>query len=134
RIEGTPFRRPREQGSVNGILIHCQVRRPPAGRRSLRVHAAPSCPWRPLRAPGHARNRSLRPRRAALPPRARRPRELRGALPRVRVGTGTARVGNRLDVTSRQPRAFPSCTSAHGRSCMSILWIILIIVVVLALF
>jgi hypothetical protein len=43
-------------------------------------------------------------------------------------------VGRRLDVTSERPRPFPSRTQPTGRSCMSILWIILIIVVVLALF
>jgi hypothetical protein len=43
-------------------------------------------------------------------------------------------MGGGLDVTSEPPRSFPSCTQPTGRSCMSILWIILIIVVVLALF
>jgi hypothetical protein len=41
-------------------------------------------------------------------------------------------------VTSRPGRPFPSCLQKadghHGRSDMSILWIILIVVVVLALF
>jgi hypothetical protein len=52
----------------------------------------------------------------------------------VQLGAGTPAVRRSVVVTGEQPRPFPSRTSAHGRSCMSILWIILIIVVVLALF
>jgi hypothetical protein len=43
-------------------------------------------------------------------------------------------MGGGLDVTRRRPRPFPSCTQPTEGSCMSILWIILIVVVVLALF
>jgi hypothetical protein len=52
----------------------------------------------------------------------------------MRLGAGTSAFSGGLDVTTGLPRPFPSCYLAHGRSCMSILWIILIVVVVLALF
>jgi hypothetical protein len=59
---------------------------------------------------------------------------LRGALPGLWLGAGTAGRGGGLDVTSRRLRPFPFCTQPTEGSCMSILWIILIVVVVLALF
>jgi hypothetical protein len=52
----------------------------------------------------------------------------------MQLGAGTSGMGRGLDVTSGPPQPFPSCVQPTGRSCMSILWIILIIVVVLALF